>query len=91
MHEEALFHDLREKLFELARLERAERILEVKIWVGALSHVTEERLRTEWPRLTGGTPALGSRLDVDVSTDPSEANAGSVLLVSVVLPGPEAP
>jgi hydrogenase nickel incorporation protein HypA/HybF len=83
MHEEALAADLRRKLEELGRSDPALRIVRVRLWVGALSHLAEPALRDLWPRIAGGTRAESARLDVEVSDDPADPRAQGVVLVSI--------
>ncbi len=85
MHEETLFRDLRAKLVEVAEIEHAPRIARVEIWLGALSHVTEDHLRSEWSELVKGTPAEGSALTVVVSEEPSDPRARSLVMRSVAV------
>jgi hydrogenase nickel incorporation protein HypA/HybF len=82
MHEEALFRDLRRELLRVLRPEGGRPVLRVRIWVGALTHVTESRLAEAWPRIVEGTPASGARLEVLTSEDPRDPLAGSVVLRS---------
>lgn len=91
MHEEALFRDLRRELDALVRREDADRLARVRIWLGALSHVTEARLRSAWPALVAGGPAEGAALEVEVSADPTDRHAGHVVIRSVGLTGRERP
>ncbi|MGI0131889.1 MAG: hydrogenase/urease maturation nickel metallochaperone HypA [Thermoplasmata archaeon] len=85
MHEEALARDLRRKLEELARSAAPRRVRGVRLWVGALSHLTDATLRELWPRITDGTGAEGARLTVDPSRDLTDPRAQGVVLVSVDL------
>lgn len=91
MHEKVLVQDLQRKLLEVAAREKATRILRVRVWVGALSHVTEDSLRGLWPDLVKGGPAAGSELEIEMSGDPHHPQAQSLILSSVVLPGSEVP
>ena len=88
MHEEALLRDLRRKIRELAELERGEEISRVSLWVGALSHVTEEMLRSRCPTVVEGTPAQRAQLDVEVSEDLDDPRAGGIVLVKVSVRAP---
>jgi hydrogenase nickel incorporation protein HypA/HybF len=87
MHEEALFRDLRRKVAEVSEGEQARRVVRVKVWVGALSHVTESRLRASWPSIVQGTPAEASQLEVDLSQDPLDPRAQFVILASLDVAG----
>ncbi len=84
MHEERLFAQLRGAL-ERAADGQSGRLVVVRVWIGALSHLTEERLREAWPALTQGGPAAGATLRVEVSSDLAHPDAGTVVLVSVDL------
>ena len=85
MHEESLFRDLRRALEELAAREQTSHIVRVRVWVGALSHLTEARLREAWPHIVGATAAQGSMLEVEVSSEVSDPRSTSVVLTSVDL------
>ena len=91
MHEEALYADLRRKLVEISRDADGAPILRVRLRLGALGHVDEAAVRDRWPALVAGSPAEGSRLEVERSSDPSAPEAGGVLLVEVGLGPPPAP
>jgi hydrogenase nickel incorporation protein HypA/HybF len=86
MHEAGLFRDLRTKMIEIAEVERVPRIARVRVWVGALAHLSEARLREAWPDLVRGTPAEGSRLEVELSLDATDPRAQGIVLASVDVP-----
>jgi hydrogenase nickel incorporation protein HypA/HybF len=83
MHEEALLTDLHRKIEELARAQGAHRIVRIRLWVGALSHITERHLREEWPRVVRGTAAEAAELEVETSDDPHDPRAQGVVLASL--------
>jgi hydrogenase nickel incorporation protein HypA/HybF len=85
MHEEALLKDLRRKVEEVALAQGALKVSRVSIWVGALSHLTEEQLRARWPELMAGSVAEGSELEVDHSTDLDDSRAQGIILKSLNL------
>jgi hydrogenase nickel incorporation protein HypA/HybF len=85
MHEEALLRDLRRKIQEVARQEGDAPIRRVRLWVGALAHVTPATLRVRWPEVVAGTPAEGGRLEIDVSDDPSDPAAQGIRLVELTV------
>ncbi len=86
MHEERLFRDLRAKMIAIAEVEGVRRIAGARLWVGALAHVSEARLRSAWPAIVEGTPAEGSRLDVELSSDLADPRAQGIVLASVEVP-----
>jgi hydrogenase nickel incorporation protein HypA/HybF len=83
MHEEALLRDLLGKVEEVARANGATRVTRIQLWVGALSHFSEAALRERWTLATRETPLKGSRLEVEMSSDPNDPRAGGVILRSV--------
>jgi Zn finger protein HypA/HybF involved in hydrogenase expression len=89
MHEQAMLEDLIRKVGEVSRTEGAGRVKRVRLWVGALSHLTGAELQEHWSLVTQGTPAEGSVLEVVVSQDPGDPRAQGVVLTSVDLEGPE--
>ena len=85
MHEETLLRDLRRKVQEVARREGQVPIRRVRVWIGALSHVRASTLEERWPEVVAGTPAQGSRLEVEVSDDPTDPVAQGIRLVELTV------
>jgi len=83
MHEEAVLNDLRRKLIEVTSREAVPRVSRVRLWVGALSHVSEEQLRRQWSRVVGGTVAQSAALEVTASQDPTDPRAQGIVLQSI--------
>lgn len=83
MHEEAMLQDLRRKLLEVSAREGATRVSRVRLWIGALSHLSEPALRREWPRIVGGTVAESAGLEVTTSADTSDPRAQGLVLMSI--------
>ena len=85
MHEEALLRDLRRKIREVAHQQGDLPVRGVRIWIGALAHVTPESLRGRWPEVVAGTPAEAARLAIDVSEDTSDPHAQGIRLVELTV------
>lgn len=85
MHEHALMVGLMRKVEEVAQAHRALRVKTVRVTVGALTHFTAEHFREHFEEAARGTIAEGSRLDVRVLTDPSDARAQDIFLEQVEL------
>ncbi|MGA7392080.1 MAG: hydrogenase maturation nickel metallochaperone HypA [Terrimicrobiaceae bacterium] len=83
MHEFSLITDLMRKIGAIACEQGAARISGVKVKLGALAHISGEHFREHFEQAALGTPAEGSRLDIDVSTDESDPHAQDILLQSV--------
>lgn len=95
MHEEALLQDLLRKIEAVAGANGARRVGEVRLWVGALAHLSELQVRARWDLLTRGTVAEGARLGVELSHDLEDPRATGVVLVSLgieeIVPRTEGP
>ena len=87
MHEQALVLDLRRRLSEIARADPGLRIRRVRLWVGALSHLTEPSVREMWPSIAEGVCPKDAQLEVEVSTDLADPRAQGVVLTSVDVEG----
>ena len=83
MHEASLMTNLMRRIDEAARTQSAARVVEVEVWLGALSHMTESHFAEHFEHAAAGTIAEGARLDVTLSTDIADAHAQDVLLKSV--------
>jgi hydrogenase nickel incorporation protein HypA/HybF len=88
MHEEALLRDLLSKVEEVARANGGTPVTRIHLWVGALSHFSEAALRERWSLATRQTSLQGSRLEVEMSTDPNDPRANGVVLESVDVASP---
>ncbi len=85
MHEALLFRDLRQKLVELASDHPQERIVRVRVRLGALSHVDPPALHGAWREIVQGTPVEGAALITQDTLDLSSPDADRVVLESVDL------
>ena len=83
MHEATLIADLMRRILEIARVEKARRIVGVSVWLGALSHMSAEHFADHFEVAARGTLAEGARLDASVSHDTAHAHAQDILLESV--------
>ena len=83
MHEEAILRDLVRKVEEVARTNGSVRVDRVRIWVGALAHLSEGQARNRWSTLTQGTVAEGSRLEIELSSDLADPQSTGVVLKSL--------
>ncbi len=83
MHEQAMFRDLLRKVTEVAQAEGAPHITRIRLWVGALSHLTAAHLQADWAPMTQGTVAEGAGLEVTVSSDLNDPRAQGVVLMSL--------
>jgi hydrogenase nickel incorporation protein HypA/HybF len=85
MHETALVRDVVRRVDDLARSTAARRVKRVRVWLGALSHLSTEHFREHYAIEARGTAAAGAVLEIEASTDPADPNAQHVRLESVDL------
>jgi hydrogenase nickel incorporation protein HypA/HybF len=85
MHETALVRDVVQRIEDLARSTGARRVIGVKVWLGALSHLSAEHFREHFAIEARGSLAAGTMLDIEVSDDPDDPHAQHVRLESVDL------
>jgi len=83
MHEASIMVDLMSRIDKIARSENARRVLGVSVWLGALSHMSEDHFVEHFERAAVGTIAEGAQLDVTVSEDTGHRNAQDLVLESV--------
>lgn len=85
MHEQSLMTDLIRKIQSLSEDNGSKKVVEVKIKLGAFSHISPSHLAEHFNMAAKGTVAEGAQLDVDVSTDEADPNAREIMLESVQL------
>ena len=83
MHEARLMANLMRQINEIAKSERARRVVRVSVRLGALSHFSAEHFAEHFERASGGTLAEGAELVAAVSTDSDDPNALDIVLEGV--------
>lgn len=83
MHEFSLINDLMRKIETIAKEQNASKITAVRVWLGALSHISADHFREHFVDAAKGTVAADARLDIEVSTDETDVRAQDILLQSV--------
>lgn len=83
MHEASLMRNLMRQVSEIAEGENARKVVGVSVWLGALSHMTEEHFGEHFRQASAGTLAEGARIDATLSDDPGHAYAQDVILESI--------
>ena len=85
MHEKHLTEDLVRKLEELAVAEGGNRVIRIRVRLGALSHFTPDHFREHFEAAAAGTLAEGAEVQAELTTDPTAPGAQGVLLETVEL------
>jgi hydrogenase nickel incorporation protein HypA/HybF len=83
MHEASLMKSLMRRVDEIARAEKARRVVGVSVWLGALSHMSKAHFAEHYEQAAKGTIAEGAVLDITLSDDTGHADAQEIVLRSV--------
>ncbi len=83
MHEQALLRDLVRKVDEVATAEGLRQVTRIRLWAGALSHVSASAIGPMWADVARGTRADGAELVVEDSQDLDDPRAGEIVLTAV--------
>jgi hydrogenase nickel incorporation protein HypA/HybF len=87
MHELSLIADLLRKIETIAREQQADKVIAVKVSIGALAHISAEHLLEHFVEAARDTIAEGARLETEMLTDITDPHAQEILLVSVEIEG----
>jgi hydrogenase nickel incorporation protein HypA/HybF len=85
MHEFSLMADLLRKINSVAQQQAATRVLNVKIRLGALCHISPEHFRHHFVNASRGTVAEGAALVLEAASDPADPRAQDIYLESLTL------
>jgi hydrogenase nickel incorporation protein HypA/HybF len=83
MHEMSLIHDLVHKIDSIAKEQNAQKVTQVNVRLGALSHISAEHFKDHFVEGAKGTVAEGARLETEVSQDIGDPQAQDIILLSV--------
>jgi len=83
MHEFSLLKDLLHKINIIAEENNSDKVIGVKVKLGALAHISPSHFREHFDQAVVGTIAEGARLDVIALTDMSDPHAQEIILDSV--------
>jgi hydrogenase nickel incorporation protein HypA/HybF len=83
MHEMSLINNLMGKIEAIAREQRAERVAQVAVRLGALSHISAGHFREHFIEASRGGVADGAEVTVETSDDIHDPRAQDIMLLSV--------
>lgn len=83
MHESRLVTNLVDEAVRIAELNHPEKVQEMKLSIGALSHVTPLSLESHLKDAAHGTLIDNATMTITKATDPNAADALDVRLVSM--------
>lgn len=87
MHEASLMRGLMTQVEEIARAEGAQKVTKIKVWCGALSHMSAEHFAEHFDQIASGSIAENAQLDVTVSDDLTDDRAQDIVLESIDVDG----
>ncbi len=85
MHEMSLMRDLLTKISSLSAQHENRRVTTVRVWLGALSHISKDHFIEHFVEAAPGTVAEGAVIEVTTSQDLNDPRAQDILLESVDL------
>jgi len=85
MHEFSLLKDLLGKIKAIAEENASEKVIGVKVKLGALAHISPEHFREHFNHAVVGTLAEDAKLEIETLTDMSDPHAQEIILDSVEL------
>jgi len=88
MHELSLLKDVISKIESVAQESGADRVVGVRLKLGALAHISPSHLREHFEHASVGTVAEGARLDIDLLEDRQDPRAQQIVLDSVEVAEP---
>lgn len=83
MHEASLMRALMRKIQDLAQEQGAKKVISIRIWLGALSHMSAAHFQEHFDQVAPGTVADGALLQIELSEDIHDPNAQELLLRSI--------
>lgn len=82
----SLMNDLLKKIETIAQENKADKVMGVKVRLGALSHISAGHFREHFVEGTKGTLAEDAELEIEVSEDINDPHAQDILLINVNIP-----
>lgn len=83
MHEASLMKGLMYRIQEIAAQESAVRVTGISVWLGALSHMSQQHFTEHFEQAAAGGIAEGANLTIEESHDANHPQAQDILLKSV--------
>ena len=83
MHEFSLLKDLLNKVKTIAKDNNSDKVIGVKVKLGALAHISPSHFREHFEQAVKGTIAEGAKLEVEALSDMSDPHAQEIILDSV--------
>lgn len=79
----ALINNLLNKIEGIAKEQNAQKVIGVKVKLGALSHISADHFRGHFNDGVAGTIARDARLEIEMSDDQTAPDAQDIVLQSI--------
>jgi hydrogenase nickel incorporation protein HypA/HybF len=83
MHEHAMIAGLLRRVGDIAAAEKAQRVVKVSVWLGALSNMSPAHFAEHFAEEAAGSIAEGAELDCATSDDIRDPRAMDVVITSI--------
>lgn len=83
MHEMSLMKDLMKKIVDVATTNDAKRVVQVNVWLGALSHISADHFREHFVEAATGTIAQDAEVSIHEDKDIRHPRAQDILLTEI--------
>lgn len=83
MHEFSLMRGLMKQITDVAQQNNAQRVVGIRIKIGALAHISADHFREHFEEAAAGTVAFGAKLQIDMDGDVKSPFAHDIVIDSV--------
>lgn len=83
MHELSLLKNLLHKIQNIAEDNNSNKVIGVKVKLGALAHISADHFRGHFEQAVKGTIVQGAKLEVESLTDMSDPHAQEIILDAI--------
>lgn len=83
MHEMHLMKNIIQKLEQVSRAHQAEKVVSLKVWLGALSHLTPEHFLEHFEYESKNTHVEGALVSFEISNDVEHPDSMEVKILEV--------
>lgn len=83
MHEQSLMNHLMKKIIDLAAIQKATKVIKVRVKLGALSHMSASHFKEHFDIAAKGTIAENATIETEESQDINDLHAADVILKQI--------
>lgn len=75
--------DMMRRIDQVVEAENAQRVTGVRVWIGALAHISADHFREHFEAAARETAADGAVVEIELSTDVDDPHAQDIKLVAI--------